>query len=132
ALFVDGNYWVSLLFFSLAMWVFLRGVRGHDWDPLSPQRLFLGLWFFLLALGNLRLSIVEQAFSMRVWLIILSALGSFYLGARVASGETAESQWLPLSELHERCKPHWDFERSAVFIFGLFAISALAMGYELY
>lgn len=62
-----------LSFFCFFSYFFIK-------NKLSPEKLFLGLWFLAIAIGQLRLSKIEVSWSLKFWLIILSSLGAFTLG----------------------------------------------------
>jgi oligosaccharide repeat unit polymerase len=120
----------SCIFLILAVFAFFRGYRNPEWDAFSPLRLFFTIWFVVLAVGCLRLTTAEPAFTVRFWVTVTCGLLGFYLGAQWASRDTGKGERIALGKLRHHLEVNWQPSRALLVMGCGFAICLLAYAYE--
>ena len=118
------------IFLLLTAFVFLYGYRNPEWDGLSPLRLFYTAWFALLALGCLRLTTAEPAFTVRFWVAVGCGLAGFFLGAKWARRRSGNGHRIALGKLKDHWTVDWRPSRALCVLAIVFMICVVALGYE--
>ncbi|MGA9363863.1 MAG: O-antigen polymerase [Bacteroidota bacterium] len=88
--------WVSLLCFGICLGIVLSCFR-READILSPGRVFGFVWSLAIGLADLKLSRVQQTWSLEGWALLLIGISSFLVGTSIAFVLSLGKKLVPIS-----------------------------------
>jgi len=125
---------ISLIFFFLFLVIVLSSFRRKA-DPLSPARVFGGVWSISIALTDLKLSSLQHMWSTYAWIVLLTGIFAFLLGTFVVHILYLKSPILPIAEVRRRLVEDKgqgiDARKFFIVVVGLFLAYAIAYAIEI-
>jgi len=88
-----------LIFFTVLLSSFRRGA-----DLLSPSRVFILVWSFVLGLTELKLSYLQHEWSFQSWIMLLIGPASFLLGIFIVTVFNLDTTMIPVEEMRVRIR----------------------------
>lgn len=94
---------ISIICFLICLFIILSCFRKGA-DILSPARVFGFVWSFVIGLNQLKLSTLQQEWSIQSWIILLIGIISFLVGAFISYICNLNTKLIPIDIMREKLK----------------------------
>jgi oligosaccharide repeat unit polymerase len=122
--------WVSLLCFGICLGIVLFCFR-READILSPGRVFGFVWSLAIGLADLKLSRLQQTWSLEGWVLLLIGISSFLAGTSIAYVLNLGKKLVPISAMRRLLRQEEVVERRLFWFIvvgvGIYTVSYLVI-----